>query len=432
MSEHNLPYSRRLFMRHGVALASLATTIPQFIQNSALGMMSQLAGNPGGSGLPQDRILVVVQLGGGNDGLNTVIPFGMNEYYNARPTIGIPAPSGTAKGQTGVALMLDQQRGLGLNPSLKGLKGLYDDGKLAVLQGVGYPNPNRSHFTSMDIWQTANTGAKGNGWIGRYFDNTCNGTPIPEGAMNIGRTAPLALNGQVQKPISFESPELFRWLGKDLHKSLNDPYQEINRAGILPETAQTSQAAFLMRTALDAQLSSDRIRGAVAKPSLTTWPNSEIANQLRIVSALIRDGMPTRVYYVSQSGYDTHGGQLGSHGRALQQVGDALAAFQKELAAQHAEDHVVTMMFSEFGRRVKQNASGGTDHGTAAPMFVIGSKVKAGVHGDHPSLTDLDQGDLKFKQDFRGVYANILDDWLKAPSAKILGGTFAKISIIKA
>jgi uncharacterized protein (DUF1501 family) len=242
----------------------------------------------------------------------------------------------------------------------------------------------------------------------------------------------LALNGQVQKPISFESPELFRWLGKDLHKSLNDPYQEINRAGILPETAQTSQAAFLMRTALDAQLSSDRIRGAVAKPSLTTWPNSEIANQLRIVSALIRDGMPTRVYYVSQSGYDTHGGQLGSHGRALQQVGDALAAFQKELTAQHAEDRVVTMMFSEFGRRVKQNASGGTDHGTAAPMFVIGSKVKAGVHGDHPSLTDLDQGDLKFKQDFRGVYANILDDWLKAPSAKILGGTFAKSSIIKA
>ena len=128
MSEHNIPYSRRLFMRHGVALASMATTIPQFIQNSALGMVAQLAGNPGGAGLPQDRILVVVQLGGGNDGLNTVIPFGMNEYYNARPTIGIPAPSGTAKGQTGVALMLDQQRGLGLNPSLKGLKSLYDDG----------------------------------------------------------------------------------------------------------------------------------------------------------------------------------------------------------------------------------------------------------------------------------------------------------------
>ena len=432
MSEHNLPYSRRLFMRHGVALASMATTIPQFIQNSALGMVAQLAGNPGGAGLPQDRILVVVQLGGGNDGLNTVIPFGMSEYYNARPTIGIPAPSGTAKGQTGVALMLDQQRGLGLNPSLKGLKSLYDDGKLAVLQGVGYPNPNRSHFTSMDIWQTANIGAKGNGWIGRYFDNTCNGTPIPDGSINIGSTAPLALNGQLQKPISFQSAELFRWIGEDLHKSLDAPYQQINRAGVLPETTQTSQAAFLMRTALNAQLSSVRIRAAVGKPSLTPWPQSEIANQLRMVSALIRAGMPTRVYYVSQGGYDTHGGQLGSHGRALQQVGDALAAFQKELAAQHAEDRVISMVFSEFGRRVKQNASGGTDHGTAAPMFVIGSKVKAGVHGDHPSLTDLDQGDLKFKQDFRGVYANILDEWLKAPSAKILGGTFAKSSIIKA
>ncbi len=432
MSEHNIPYSRRLFIRHGVALASMATTIPHFIQNSALGMVAQLAGNPGGAGLPQDRILVVVQLGGGNDGLNTVIPFGMNEYYNARPTIGIPAPSGTAKGQTGVALMLDQKRGLGLNPSLRGLKSLYDDGKLAVLQGVGYPNPNRSHFTSMDIWQTANMGAKGNGWIGRYFDNTCNGTPIPDGSINIGATAPLALNGHIQKPISFVSPELFRWLGSEAHKSLDDPYQQINRAGILPQTAETSQAAFLMRTALDAQLSSVRIRSAVGKSPLTTWPQSEIAQQLRIVSALIRDGMPTRVYYVSQGGYDTHGGQLGSHGRQLQQVGDALAAFQNEMAAQQSEDRVVTMVFSEFGRRVRQNASGGTDHGTAAPMFVIGSKVKAGVHGDHPSLTDLDQGDLKFKQDFRGVYANILEDWLRAPSAKILGGTFAKTSIIKA
>ncbi|MCE9620233.1 MAG: DUF1501 domain-containing protein [Planctomycetes bacterium] len=432
MSEPTTPYSRRFFLQHGVALASMVTTIPQFIQNSALGMISQLAGNPGGAGLPQDRILVVVQLGGGNDGLNTVIPFGMNDYYNARPTIGIPAPNGTARGQTGVALMLDQQRGLGLNPSLRGLKSLYDDGKLAVLQGVGYPNPNRSHFTSMDIWQTAKTDAKGNGWIGRYFDNTCNGTPLPEGSISIGRTAPLALNGQLQKPISFESAELFRWLGKDLHKSLDEPYQQINRAGTLPETTENSQAAFLMRTALDAQLSSDRIRAAVGKTPLTTWPNSDIADQLRIVSALIRDGLSTRVYYVSKSGFDTHAGQLGSHGRTLQQVGDALAAFQKELAAQHAEDRVITMVFSEFGRRVKQNASGGTDHGTAAPMFVIGSKVKAGVHGDHPSLTDLDQGDLKFKQDFRGVYANILDEWMKAPSAKILGGTYGKSSIIKA
>jgi uncharacterized protein (DUF1501 family) len=170
----------------------------------------------------------------------------------------------------------------------------------------------------------------------------------------------------------------------------------------------------------------------VERQPLATWPSSDLAKQLKMIAAMIRDGMKTRVYYASISGFDTHAGQLGAHARNLQQVGDALLAFQKELKAQGNQDRVATLVFSEFGRRVRQNASGGTDHGTAAPSFVIGAKVKAGLHGAHPSLTDLDNGDLKYTQDFRGVYAALLEDWLKTPSNKVLGGTFTKANIIKA
>jgi uncharacterized protein (DUF1501 family) len=432
MNDPEAPFSRRLFIRHGVALASLAGTIPAFIQDTALGMVSQAARNPGLAGIPEDRVLVIVQLGGGNDGLNTVVPYGSGDYFDARPTIAIRAPGGTASGQAGVALELDRNLGSGLHPSLRGFRELYDAGQMAVLQGVGYPNPNRSHFTSMDIWHTAQAGGKGDGWIGRYFDNTCNGTPVPEGAVSIGRTAPLAMLGKVQKPISFESADLFRWTGSDVDRSMEKAYDRMNRAGVLPEVPERSQAAFLMRTALDAQVSSDRIREAVARQPRTQWPGSDLARQLRMVAAMIGAGMKTRVYYATTSGFDTHAGQLGTHARNLQQVGDALAAFQKELKSLDCDGRVITLVFSEFGRRVKQNASGGTDHGTAAPSFVIGTPVRAGIHGSHPSLTDLDDGDLKFTQDFRGVYAALLDDWMKAPSSKVLGGTFNRPKVIKA
>jgi uncharacterized protein (DUF1501 family) len=425
-------HSRRVFIRNGVALASMAGTIPAFIQDSALGLVAQSARNPGGAGIPGERILVIVQLGGGNDGLNTVVPYGSGDYFNARPTIGIRAPGGQATGQAGVALELDRKLGIGLHPSLRGFKELLDGGQLAVLQGVGYPNPNRSHFTSMDIWHTAQPGGRGDGWIGRYFDNTCNGTPLPEGAISIGRTAPLAMLGKVQKPVSFESADLFRWTGEEVDRGMEATYQAINRAGVLPETPERSQAAFLMRTALDAQVSSDRIRAAVERRPMTPWPTSDLARQLRMVAAMIRDGMKTRVYYATLSGFDTHAGQLGTHARILQQVGDAVLAFQNELKAQGDQDRVLTLVFSEFGRRVQQNASGGTDHGTAAPSFVIGTRVRPGVHGNHPSLTDLDNGDLKFTQDFRGVYAALLEDWMKAPADKVLGGRFAKAKVVKA
>jgi uncharacterized protein (DUF1501 family) len=177
--------------------------------------------------------------------------------------------------------------------------------------------------------------------------------------------------------------------------------------------------------------SSDRIRAAVAKQPLVPYPGHGLAGQLKTIGAMIRDGMPTRVYYASMGGFDTHGGQLGTHGNLMRQFGESLAAFQRDLKAQGNDGRVTTMVFSEFGRRVKQNASGGTDHGTAAPMFLVGPQVKPGVFGNHPSLTDLDQGDLKYGVDFRSVYASVLEDWLKAPSEKVLRARFANPSLFK-
>jgi uncharacterized protein (DUF1501 family) len=422
-------FTRREFLNRGMTFASLAATVPYFVEQSANAMARPADGLvTSQAGVPEDRVLVVIQLGGGNDGLNTVVPFGAREYYSARPNISIPAPGSGGN----AALPIDDVTGIGLHPNLAGLNSLLDDGVASVIQGVGYPNPNRSHFTSMDIWQTADTSAQGDGWLGRYFDNTCNGTPVPEGEVAIGNTAPLAMMGKIQKPVAFESAELFKWMGKDLHERFEKPYDTVNRAGRLDSAEPGSQAAFLMRTALDAQIASERIRKAVARKPLVDYPRNRLAQQLRIVSAMIRDELSTRVYYVSLGGFDTHANQVGRHANLLRQVGDALETFHRDLKAQGNSGRVLTMAFSEFGRRVAQNASGGTDHGTAAPMYLVGDMVRPGLLGDHPSLSNLDSGDLIFNLDFRCVYAAILEDWMGAASAPILGAKYRKAKIIDA
>ena len=431
MTDQHNAYTRRMFLTQGITLVSAAATIPLFLQRSAAGMMLPLGSQVSSqSGVPEDRVLVVVQLGGGNDGLNTVVPYGSRDYYMARPSIGIPAP--TQRGnQNQSALAIDDVQGIGLHPSMAPFKDLMDQGVASVVQGVGYPNPNRSHFTSMDIWHTADPkGGNGLGWIGKYFDNQCNGSPIPQGSISIGRNAPLAMLGEIQKPISFESPELFKWLGNDLHASMTEPYGQINRRGQLDGVQSDSQKAFLMRTALDAQVASDKIRAAVNQAPLVNYPGSGLARQLQMVGSMIRAEMPTRVYYVSIGGFDTHAGQAGSHANLLAQVSNALKAFYEDIKAQGNNDRVLTVVFSEFGRRVRQNASGGTDHGTAAPMYLIGDMVKPGLLGNHPSLTDLDGGDLKYNLDFRSIYAAVLEDWMGAKSKPILGDQFQKAEVI--
>lgn len=408
-------FTRRRFLHTGVTLASCAATAPWFVHGAARALAQSSGGLSSVPGRPDERVLVVLQLGGGNDGLNTVAPVDLGAYHNARPTIGIRASE---------ALRLDPGQPIGLHPRLTGLKSLYDEGMLSVIQGVGYPNPNRSHFKSMDIWHTADTNGVGQGWLGRYFDNQCKGKPNPDPAMGmaLGRKAPLAMEGREVRPLNFESPELYRRTGADAGE-IDNAYDE----AILPspDLDPSSPAAYLMRTAMDAQLSSAMIRNAVDRTPVTDFPRTGLGRQLAMVAGMIGAGMPTKVYYVTLGGFDTHAGQggaQGSHANLLAQFGDALRAFYAELAAQRNGERVLTMCFSEFGRRVGQNASGGTDHGAAAPMFLAGPMARAGVLNEHPSLTDLDDnGDLKFSIDFRSVYAGVLEDWLKVDSKETLG-----------
>jgi uncharacterized protein (DUF1501 family) len=441
-------FSRRRFIQAGLTLASATVTIPWFLNRSAFGLPMAGLGMSSIPGVPEDHVLVVIQMSGGNDGLNTVVPYGMDAYYKARPAIGIQAKD---------ALKIDEGRGIGLHTQMTGIKELYDNGMCAVVQGVGYPNPNRSHFKSMDIWQTADTDATGNGWLGRYFDSECCGFGKGESgkveaggprqggekgkisvaslpAIAIGRSAPLAMQGQRVKPVSFETEELFRWIGQDVHKALVDPYQKIQDRPVAEGLDPDSNAAFLMRTALDAQVSSDLIRKAVRQKPLVNYPGTDLGRQLAMVGSMIRAGLPTRVYYVQLGGFDTHAGQGGAqgrHGQLLGQFAAAVKAFYADLKAQDNDGRVLTMSFSEFGRRVGQNASQGTDHGTAAPMFLFGPMVKPGVIGEHPSLTDLDEGDLKYKIDFRSVYAGVLEQWLRADSKKVLEGSYQAATVIK-
>ncbi len=439
MSHDPATFTRRHFLGRGMVLASAAATLPSFIDSTALAMTRAMAGLTSVPGVPDDHVLVIVQLGGGNDGLNTVVPYGMPQYYKLRPTIGIAEKD---------VLKLSGADGVGLHTQMAPMKEMYDNGMVAIVQGVGYPNPNRSHFKSMDIWHTADTSATGDGWIGRYFDSQCCGygkgeSGTPDGSADasagppgiaLGRNAPLAMQGRQIKPVSFESPELFKWSGRDIHESLGAPYDAINRRGVSGGNEANSNASFLLRTALDAQVSSDLIRKAVAAQSLVTYPGNELGQQLSMVAKMIRAGLKTRVYYVTLGGFDTHAGQGGSqgnHGRLLNTFAASVKAFYDDLKKQENDGRVLTLGFSEFGRRVGQNASGGTDHGTAAPTYLFGPMVKAGVHGEHPSLTDLDDGDLKYKTDFRSVYSSILDGWMKAPSKEILEGTYKNIGVIK-
>lgn len=240
------------------------------------------------------------------------------------------------------------------------------------------------------------------------------------------------MEGRQVKPVAFESPELFKWSGADIHRSLGAPYQQLTRR--TEGTNGESNAAFLMRTSMDAQISSEMIRKAVELKPSVAYPGGQLSNQLSMVASMIRAGLKTRVYYVTHGSFDTHAGQGGAqgrHGQLLNQFAASVKSFYDDLKAQGNAERVLTLSFSEFGRRVAQNASQGTDHGTAAPMFLFGPMVKPGVFGDHPSLTDLDDGDLKFKIDFRSVYAGVLNDWLRADANKILDGSFKAVKLMK-
>lgn len=425
-------------MKSGLVGGALAWTIPSFLNQTLLSLHAE------GAADNAKPILVVLQMAGGNDGLNTVVPITNDNYYRARPNLALK-PDSTLKLTSDFAL----------HPAMVGFKEMFDAGMLEVVHGVGYPNPNRSHFHSTDIWQTASPEtAKTQGWIGRYFDNACSGAD-PTVGISVGRQMPLAFQSGRPLGIALENPESYRFASGDdadagdmssesYYRKLNGPEMldssELNSGGSIgaaPGTSMTSQHGssldFLERVALDAQVSSDKILAVTKRVrNEATYPASQIANSLKLVARLIAGGLPTRVFYVSQGGYDTHTNQAPAQQRLLGEMASAVKTFFADLKAMQQDQRVLLMTFSEFGRRVTQNANNGTDHGAAAPMFLAGPKVKAGVLGYFPSLAakDLLNGDIRFTTDFRSVYAGVLEQWLDADSNAILGRRFPAVKCV--
>ena len=425
--------------------AAATWTLPVFLEKTFFALDALATGAATQTITGKDgTILVVLQMAGGNDGLNTVIPYADDAYHVARPRLRLAADQ---------VLKIDNH--IALNPRLAGLKSLYDEGHVAIVQGVGYPNPNRSHFRSTEIWQTASDADRtlSDGWLGRYFDNCCSGAD-PTVGVAIGEEAPQAFAAKNPTGVTFSRPEQFRFQpserGNGRMSAEEMFFRELNEAGASEESSAAvsndggsitaipgktkndlSTLDFLQRTALDAQLSSDKVLAIARKyKSSVPYPQGQLAASLNIIARMIAGGLPTRVYYASQGGFDTHAGQINTHERLMGEWNEAISAFVADLKQQGNFERVLLMTFSEFGRRVQENANNGTDHGAAAPMFVLGGAVKPGLFGKHPSLTELDHGDLKFSTDFRSVYGSVLDRWLKAPSEMVLGRKFPGLSIL--
>ena len=442
-------HTRRDFLRTTVLGSALSFTVPAFLANTFSALHADAADAATQIMTGKDStILVVLQMAGGNDGINTVVPYSSDFYHRARPKIGLSGDQ-----------ILKLNGDIGFNAAMTGFKDLYDSGNLAVVQGVGYPNPNRSHFRSTEIWQTASDSDRVEkyGWLGRYFDNACAGAD-PTVGVTIGNQLPEAFFAKSPKGICFNNPQDYRFMThnhprpgqsdmtEESYKKLNDAAasgatddDNANSGGSIGMLAagmpmQGGNAVdFISRTALDAQMSSDEVRNIAARvQNQAVYPGSQLANSLKLVAKLIGGGLPSRIYYVSQGGYDTHTNQVSTQQRLLKDLGDSTKAFVEDMQAQGNLGRVLVMTFSEFGRRVTENANGGTDHGAAAPMFIVGNRVRAGLLGRYPSLApgDLFEGDIKYNVDFRNVYAGVLENWLKTKSVPILGRQFEPLAFV--
>jgi uncharacterized protein (DUF1501 family) len=343
------------------------------------------------------------------------VPFGQQAYYDLRPTLSIPPNE-----------VLPLSDTVALHPGLSGLKDLFDGGHLAVVQGVGYPNPNRSHFRSMDIWQTgsASTEFITTGWIGRYLDAQCHGCDKPTYALELDDTLSLAMKGEEAKAIAMKDPRrLFGTANQRFFKDVMQNHKD--EPGEQP-------VDYLYKTLAETVSSADYIfEKSKFHPSNAEYPKTDIGQNLKTIASLVFSDINTKVYYVSHGSFDTHVNQQAQQQRLFTEMNDAIKAFTKDLKDNGRFNDVLVMTFSEFGRRVSQNASGGTDHGTANNMFLISGALKQkGVINALPDLSDLQEGDLKYKVDFKNVYATVLNKWLDADDTKILGKKFEYLNFL--
>lgn len=356
---------------------------------------------------PGNKVLVILQLSGGNDGLNTVIPVRNDIYYRERPKLAIERSKGLS--------LTDE---VSLHPELKALADLYNDGSLGILNSVGYPNPDRSHFRSMDIWHTASQSDEylNTGWVGRYLDAQCKGCDKPTQALEVDDVLSLALKGENVKGLAFKDPRrLYNTSHEKYYKELVKNHQH--------DHDHEKPVDYLYKTMAETLSSADYIfQQSKLRPSGADYPKTELGNSLKTIASLIFSDINTKVYYVSLGSFDTHFNQHQQQQRLFKEMNDAIASFTKDMKQNNRFNDVMLMTFSEFGRRVSQNASSGTDHGTANNMFFIGGDLKQkGMINAMPDLTDLQDGDLKYKVDFKNVYATILNKWLGADDKLILG-----------
>ncbi|RYY18892.1 MAG: DUF1501 domain-containing protein [Cytophagaceae bacterium] len=407
---------RRHFLQSS-ALASTLLLVPKFLHaldRPETGLATLLRDAPGG----QARRLIVVQLSGGNDGLNTVIPYRNDWYFKARPSLALKATEG----------ILPLSNDLGLHPSMKGLKALYDQGQLAVLNAVGYPNPDRSHFRSMDIWQTGSGSEQllTTGWLGRYLDSSCAGCARPYQALEVDDTLSLALKGHYRKGLAVKTPGKFHQLTQNRYLT------QLSQEKVAPKAS--SELDYLYKTLAETASSADYLyQKSKIHTSTATYPNTDLGRNLKTTADLINSGVESRVYYLALSGFDTHVRQHEQQGRLLGELSDGLAALAADLQKNNEWQNTLVMIFSEFGRRVTQNASNGTDHGTANNVFLLsGALRQPGLLNAPASLAeaDLDQGDLRYQVDFRSLYASILTDWLGADDKLVLGPGIERLGFV--
>lgn len=367
-----------------------------------------------------EPVLVVVQLSGGNDGINTVIPYGSGAYYDARATLRVEQKE-----------VLPLNDAIGLHPSLQGLHQLYQQGELAVVNGVGYPNPNRSHFRSMEIWQTAvPEQISDSGWLGRYASAELSRDSNPLKAVQVGDFSSKAFRAKSVNIPVIHTLDTFQLFGKQLppqpKKRLEQAFQQMYNA-----EKQTKQVQVACQRGMDAYDSMTALHQLSAGYiHQVKYPNTRLAGNLQLVSELLAGKSKTKVFYTYLGGFDDHADEKTQHTRVLKELDEALTAFQQDLAVQGLDRQVVTLVFSEFGRRVAENSSGGTDHGTAAPVLILGKPVKGGLYGEYPSLTNLDQGDLKYQVDFRSIYATLLEHWMQADAHGVLGSTYETLHFV--
>lgn len=393
--------NRRKFVQLS-SLASASVMVPQFLR----------AFERQPAPLVNNKVLIVVQLTGGNDGLNTVIPYRNDVYYSSRPLLGIKREE---------ALSLSDE--VGLHPALKNIKGLYDDGHVSIINGVGYPEPNRSHFRSMDIWQSASSSKTvlTTGWLGRYLDMMPGNTnPV---AIEVDDTLSLAMKGNGKSGIAVNDIKQF-------HKAAANSY--IKKMASHADEHEEKLTSYLYKTLAQTTSSAEYIfeQSNIYKGT-QSYPDTPIGKRMKTIGSLVCSRAQTKVYYVSHGSFDTHVGQKDRQEKLLTQLDDALLSLTAELKANGLFNDVLIVTFSEFGRRVAQNGSNGTDHGTASNMFVIGGGLKtAGLYNSIPSLTDLDEGDLKYTTDFRDIYATILDKWLETDPKTVLGKNFKRKDFI--